>query len=196
MTPRGRPRSGADLTVAVLAGGASSRFGGDKLAAELDGVTVLDRLLTGLPAGPVIAVGSPRQTDRSVSWVREEPPDGGPLAGVDAALRAVATELVAVVAGDMPYAGPAVPVLREALDAAGSGVGAAVGVDDEGHVNPLLAVYRAAAVRAVLTGGSRGRAARRLLDVPHVGVRVPGVASRDVDTREDLHSLRRHRGGA
>ena len=47
--------------VVVLAGGGSRRMGRDKLAADLAGVPVLDRLLAGLaaalPGVPVLAVG-------------------------------------------------------------------------------------------------------------------------------------------
>ncbi|MEO6789861.1 MAG: NTP transferase domain-containing protein, partial [Ornithinibacter sp.] len=39
-----------DLTVVVLAGGSARRFGSDKLAAPIQGTTVLDHLLGRLPA--------------------------------------------------------------------------------------------------------------------------------------------------
>ncbi|MGL4744604.1 MAG: NTP transferase domain-containing protein, partial [Dermatophilaceae bacterium] len=45
MTPRRTGSGSSDLTVVVLAGGGSRRFGADKLAAPLRGSTVLDVLL-------------------------------------------------------------------------------------------------------------------------------------------------------
>lgn len=179
-----------DLTVVVLAGGESRRFGSDKLAAPLAGSTVLDHLLASLPAPwPVVVVGESRTTARAVTWTCEDPPGGGPLAGIEAGLALVGTGLVAVVAGDMPYAAAGLVALAAALGAAAPDILAAVGTDDEGVANPLLAVYRAAAVRAGLPHPAHGRPAKTLLALPHVEVRVAGVASRDVDTPADLEEL-------
>lgn len=185
-------RSGSEVTVVVPAGGGATRFGSDKLAAPLAGTTVLEHLLRGLPPEwPVVLVGPARPVERSgTRWVREEPPGGGPLAGVLAALPVVETALVAVVAGDMPLAAPALPVLVAALRAAGPGTDAAVGLDDGGQANPLLAVYRADAVRAAFPDLSEGGRAKRLLGLGHVLVPVRGVAGRDVDTPSDLERLR------
>ena len=96
-----------DVTVVVLAGGTSRRFGADKLGARLHGSTVLETVVGSLPPGwPVVVVGPPRDCGRPVTWTREKPAGGGPLAGVAAGVLRVRTRLVAVVAGDMPYAGP------------------------------------------------------------------------------------------
>lgn len=184
------PEPGHDVSVVVLAGGQSIRFGSDKLAAPLSGSTVLDHLIAALPAAwPVVVVGERRATARAVVWTREEPPGGGPLAGIEAGLGCVGTGLVAVVAGDMPYAVPGLLVLAAALAAAGPEVSAAVAVDDEDHANPLLAVYRAASVRDVMPRPAHGRAAKTLLTLPHLRVPVGGVTSRDVDTPADLDAL-------
>ena len=91
-----------------------------------------------------------------------------------------------VVAGDMPYAAAAVPVLVAALAGAGEEVEAAVGVDDDGHANPLLAAYRTSALRAALPEPAHGTAAKRLLTLPHVRVPMRGLIARDVDTPADL----------
>jgi molybdopterin-guanine dinucleotide biosynthesis protein A len=180
-----------DVTVVVLAGGTSRRFGSDKLAAPLHGSTVLDTLLASLPPGwPVVVVGPPRECGRAVTWAREDPPGGGPLAGVAAGVSVVVTDLVAVVAGDMPFAGHAVVDLVTALRTAPPEVGAVVAVDPTARVNPLLAAYRTAAVRSVLPDAPGGLPARNLLGVAHVEVVVAGAASRGVDTLEDLHDLR------
>ena len=180
----------ADVTVVVLAGGTSRRFGSDKLAAPLRGSTVLDTVLASLPSGwPVVAVGPSRETRCEVTWTREDPPGGGPLAGVSAGVALVPTELVAVVAGDMPDAGPALVPLVAALLAAPPEVGAVVAVDDAGVLNPLLAAYRASAVREVLPSPADGRPAKLLLSLPHLELAVSGSAARDVDTPADLEEL-------
>ena len=64
-----------DVTVVVLAGGTSRRFGSDKLAAPLRGSTVLDTVVASLPPHwPVVVVGPPRDCGRPVAWTREDPP--------------------------------------------------------------------------------------------------------------------------
>lgn len=187
----------SSVSVIVLAGGESRRFGGDKLAAVLQGMTLLDHLLTSLPAHwPVILVGEPRRTAREVTWTREHPPGGGPLAGIAAGAAVARSQLLAVVAGDMPWAGGALPSLVEALTAgAASGgsteraISAAIARDDAGQANPLLGAYRRSHLLAHLPQPAHGRPAKQLLGLPHVEVSVTGLASRDVDTSEDLAAL-------
>lgn len=180
----------APVTALVVAGGGAVRFGSDKLAAPLHGTPLLDHLLLGLPDDwPVVVVGARRQTPRVVVWTREEPPGGGPLAGIAAGLERVTTELVAVVAGDMPHAAGALTRLAEVLRTAPPDVAAAVATDREGVANPLLAVYRADAVREALPEDPRGTPARSLLVLPHVEVAIPGIAALDVDTPADLEEL-------
>ena len=131
-----------DVTVVVLAGGESRRFGSDKLAAPLGGSTVLDHVVAGLPAAwPLVVVGAARPTVGEVAWTREDPPGGGPLAAVEAGLALVRTGILVVVAGDMPFAGSVVRTLVDALREAAPGVVAAVGLDEDGVPNPLLAAY-------------------------------------------------------
>ena len=179
-----------DVTVVVLAGGGSTRFGSDKLAAPMGGTTVLDHLLASLPADwPVVVVGAERPTVRTVTWVREDPPGGGPLAGVEAGLAAAGTELLVVVAGDMPYAGAAVADLVGVLRAQPLGVAAVIAQDGSGHANPLLGVYRTAALRDRLPHPARDRPAKLLLALPHTLVQVAGRSGRDVDTPSDLAGL-------
>lgn len=180
-----------DVTVVVLAGGTSRRFGSDKLAAPLHGSTVLDTVVASLPPQwPIVAVGPARDGERLVTWAREDPPGGGPLAAVAAGVGHVETDLVAVVAGDMPYAGPALVALVAALRAAPHEVEGVVATDDDGVANPLLAAYRVEAVRAMLPTPAHRRPAKVLLGLAHVELAVPGDAARDVDTPADLEQLR------
>ena len=179
-----------DVTVVVLAGGTSRRFGSDKLAAPLNGSTVLETVVRSLPQDwPVVVVGPPRDCGRPVTWTREDPPGGGPLAGVAAGVAQVETDVVAVVAGDMPYAGPALVTLVAALRTASPDLGAVVAVDAQGVPNPLLTAYRTASLREALPVPAADRPAKLLLALPHLDLLVTGPASRDVDSQADLDDL-------
>ena len=110
--------SAPEVTVVVLCGGDSRRLGMDKTRQPFGRLTVLDYLLESLPGEwAVVAVGPRRPTLRAVTWVREQPPGGGPLAGITAGLSRVGTDLVAVVGGDMPFAAAGVGALVAALAA-------------------------------------------------------------------------------
>ena len=176
----------------VLAGGGSQRLGHDKLAAALGraggGVTVLDALLTGvrdaLPLVDVTAVGPLRTTTQPVTWVREDPPGGGPVAGLSAGLVGLDDgDVVVVLAGDQPFVGPALPLL---LDALGDAEGA-IGVDPSGADQPLTGCYRVGPLRQAVGADPAGRSVRSVI-VALTVVRVPlsAQASLDVDTAADL----------
>ena len=185
------------VAVVVLAGGGSRRWGGrDKTAVPLAGRPVLEHAVTGLAAGAGVRLGAvvvvapqdhpARAGLAGARWVREEPPGGGPVAGLAAAVAALAGshDLLVVGAGDAPFAGEAVPAL---LDAVAPALDGALGVDAEGREQPLLAVYRAAAFGAALSASRPGGRLRdvvatlRLARVP-VGPR----AALDLDTPADL----------
>ncbi|MGL5817726.1 MAG: molybdenum cofactor guanylyltransferase [Phycicoccus sp.] len=190
MTSHRAASHSSDVTVVVLAGGGSRRFGGDKLAAPLRGSTVLDVLLAALPpGGPVVAVGPRRRTARPVRWVREEPAGGGPLAGVDAGLRWVSTPVVALVAGDLPDAARALPALLAAHAAAPLGTAGVIAVDTGGVPDVLLSVWSTERLRAGMPAPATGRAARELLRLPHLTLPVEPAATYDIDTPDDLRRL-------
>jgi molybdopterin-guanine dinucleotide biosynthesis protein A len=190
------------VAVIVLAGGASRRWGGrDKTAALLDGRPVLEHAVRGLVAGAGVGfadvvVAGPR-SDAAVlpglRWVREEPPGGGPVAGLAAGLGRLGPSVDVVVfgAGDAPFAGEAVPALLAALT---DGVEGVIGVDPSGRDQLLLGAYRLPALRGALVAlgepaGARVRdlvAGLKLWRVP-VGAR----AALDLDTPEDLEAAAR-----
>lgn len=186
----------ADVGAIVLAGGRSSRFGGDKLAVEVDGSPLLRHALDAARAvaAHVVLVGpAPADLPAGVVVTREEPAYAGPFAAVVAGLDALderATSVL-VLAGDLVDPAPLLPRLLAVLDgpdAKGRTVEAAVALDPEARRQPLLAAYRVDA----LVGGVSGvdayhRAAYDLLDGLHVvEVEDLGRHSRDVDVPADL----------
>lgn len=181
------------VTVIVLAGGTSRRFGSDKLAALLpDGVSVLDHCLLGMPASwAVVVVGPsrvvPSAVQARVRFVQESPAGGGPLAGVAAGLALVGGEVVCVAPGDAPRAGSVLESLVGSLESDAS-VDAAVLSDAEGQANPLLAAYRVNALSGAMPSAPANLPARKLLTLPHRLVQAD-VEVHDIDTPEDLARL-------
>ncbi len=176
--------------VVVLAGGSSRRFGADKLA------LLLDRVLSGVPAGaPVVCVGPERATPSraGVRWVRESPPGSGPLAAVAAALPSAGgpalPPVVVLLGGDMPMAGAAVLPLVEALAAGAGGVDAVLLTDGTGRGQLLASAWRRRALRSAVAaaGDPAGVPLQRLLDGARVAL-LPDRwgAAHDVDTPADL----------
>jgi molybdopterin-guanine dinucleotide biosynthesis protein A len=170
----------------VLAGGRATRLGGvDKVALDVGGRTSLDRVLDAVAeAGTVVVVGPPRATSRPVTWRREDPPYAGPVEAVAAALDAVSSDAVVVLAGDAPLVdGRTVTRLLDALP----GHDAALLVDADGQHQYLAAAY----TRTALVGVSRVRSMRALVDALDVArVSDTAGAARDMDTWDDVASVR------
>ena len=179
-------------SVIVLCGGASRRMGGvDKTRARLGATTVLDRLLDTLPScWDVVCVGEERPTTRAVTWRRESPPGGGPVAGIAAGLLAVDPSVCVVVGGDMPFAATTLTLCYLTLQASPTDDGV-LGVSPDDRTQPLLAAYRTAALRSAMPAISGGAHLMPLLDAMKLG-RVPCEleSALDVDTPEALEQAR------
>jgi len=176
----------------VLAGGAATRLGGaDKPEVLVGGRALLDHALAAVAgAERVVVVGPPALARPGVPTVLEDPPGGGPVAGLAAGLAALGpgADVVVVLACDVPGANPLVQAL---LVSARSLDGARV-VDRDGRPQHLLAAYRRAALDAVLAdlGDPRGAAIRRLVATLRlVDVPDPGGLSADADTWADVDAL-------
>ena len=165
-------------------------MGSDKTMATMGSTTVLDHLLDDLLADwLVVVVGPERPTRRAVRWTRESPPGGGPVAAVAAGLSLVETELVVVLAGDMPFAAGSAGTLVSTLQAEAA-TDAVVAVDAGGRPNPLLAAYRTEALRRVLPNPPANAPARSLLTIAQTTLPVDEADSLDVDTPEALAAAR------
>ena len=172
----------------LLAGGRGERMGGvDKASVRLNGRRLIDHLLPALP-GPVIVV-SPHDLSLpdAARRVSEDPPYGGPVAGIAAAAPLIRSDLVAVLSVDAPDSPALLPALADALTVAPD-AGVAVTRAADGWVQPLCAVWRRDALLAALATleSTRDIAAKRLLAAATV-VEVPGAGlDTDYDTLAEL----------
>jgi molybdopterin-guanine dinucleotide biosynthesis protein A len=193
----------------VLAGGAARRLGGaDKPGVRVGGRALLDRVLSACAGAAVtVVVADPRPTARPVCWAREEPPGGGPVAALDAGLRHTTAPVVVVLSADLPFLDAAtVRRLTAALEE--SGAEGALLRDADGRDQPLVAAYRADALRRELArlaagngehtehtgpadrGGLGGLPLRRLTGALRLTRADHPVASFDCDTWDDIAAAR------
>jgi|SRR4051794_5349497 molybdopterin-guanine dinucleotide biosynthesis protein A len=149
-------------SLAILAGGQATRFGGrDKSALVVGGATILERQLAEL--GPltddVMIVARPdvRVTASRNARIREINdivPGSGPLGGIHAALTEARSDAVLVIACDMPYVTAAFADYLLSV----AGTASIVVPRSEGRDHPLCAVYS----RACVDAAARLLAERRL----------------------------------
>jgi molybdopterin-guanine dinucleotide biosynthesis protein A len=149
-----------DVTIAILAGGKSTRMGTDKAFVEFQGRTLLARsldLARALSAN-VRIVGSRDKFAPFASVVEDEFPNCGPLGGIHAALRSSHTDLNLVLAVDMPFV---TQPLLQYLIAQARETSEAMAVVPRWNIGwqPLCAVYRrkfaVAAEQALRAGRNR-----------------------------------------
>lgn len=182
--------TGVGAAAVILAGGTAARMqGADKASIEHDGSTFLERALAATAAAEeVVVVGEQVPTSRPATFVREDPPLGGPVAGLAAGLAALAStpELVLVQAVDMPLVTPA--TYDRLLAAAESHDGAVLRGDD-GRRKLVLVVDRAALGRA-MPEQPHGASIRSLLGgLDLVDAQERHGEARGVDTWRDLAQL-------
>jgi molybdopterin-guanine dinucleotide biosynthesis protein A len=189
----------------ILAGGRATRLGGTpKPGVVVAGATLLDRALAATRAARrtvLVAPDDGAPLPPATLRTREDPPFGGPVAGIEAGLRAldaaradVEPQHVLLLAVDVPRAAGAVPALAAAVAAAPGADGGYLVRD--GAAQWLLGLYRRDALRRALdavrddAGSVHGAPVRRL--VGHlVCVEVDDDAglSADVDTWDDVARL-------
>jgi len=185
------------LGAVILTGGTAARMDGiDKASIEVGGVTLLERALAAtMQAVEVVVVGQEVPTSRPVTWAREDPPLGGPaagiLAGIDHFMRV--PDVVCVLAVDMPKvnAGTVARLTWAVED--DPGVDGAVLVDAGGRRQTLAAVYRTASLQSSRPADreqEHGLPVRRLLGLLRLA-EVPAVGEEafDIDSWKDLRRL-------
>jgi molybdopterin-guanine dinucleotide biosynthesis protein A len=189
---------------AIIAGGASSRFGAPKALAELDGERIIDRVARSLSsaATEIVMVANDAAIVAAVPF--ESRPDvvtgAGPLAGVLTALlwaRERSHEWIVAVACDMPFVDPALLALlvkHTTADVAFDLVAPAS--DGPRGIEPLCAAYRTTCIDAIRDAIDRGDPRMigfhrqvRVETIPIVEVEAIGEPARlfmNVNTPDDL----------
>lgn len=182
-----------EFAAVVLAGGTGARMSGvEKAGIELEGRTLLEHALDAVvDATEVVVVGDPVPTGSAATFVREDPPYGGPAAALLTGLGALRSEpsTVVVLAVDMPRVTPrTVRRLRQAM----AGRDGAALVDGAGRQQLAMALdvgtLRATAPPYESWHGLPLRDLLAPLDL--VAVAAVGDEDRDVDTWADLRDLR------
>jgi molybdopterin-guanine dinucleotide biosynthesis protein A len=145
-----------------------------------------------------VVVGPEQPLPDGVLRRQEDPPGGGPVAGLAAGLAGIDVDWVAVLAADLPFLdADAVGALRRA---AGTGPDGALLVDPDGRAQYLAGVYRTAALRAALAaaGDPSGQALRRLvagLSLAEVRLDAAPPPWFDCDEPDDVRRAERWMGG-
>jgi molybdopterin-guanine dinucleotide biosynthesis protein A len=178
------------LLGAVLAGGESRRFGRDKAATLLAGLSLVERAATTLSRvfDDVVIVSSREPVTTAWPQVPDRHPGLGPLAGVEAALLAArerGCDGAFVLACDMPLVDEA--TVRAVVAALGDAMVAAPSSREGGDIEPLCAVYRLDCLPEVVRALERRALAAHALFASVGGRRVtlPRELFLNVNTPED-----------
>ncbi|OKL55004.1 hypothetical protein BSZ39_01085 [Bowdeniella nasicola] len=185
----------SSLHVLILGGGTARRLGGvSKPDVTYQGRRLLDHALASLPDAVtgrrVVVAPETVAVPGDVLRTLEDPPFGGPVAGIAAGLAALAPkddDLVAILTCDAPRAGEAVPTLLAALTDADC----AIGRDANGREQYLLGVYRVAALTARIEQWGRDDLAgapvwKFISALRAIVVDMPAELTHDIDTPDDL----------
>ena len=192
--------------VIVLAGGTGRRLdGASKPDVVARGLRLLDHVLAGLeqlrtqglPLGRVCVV-APAEVALPAGVLRalEDPPMGGPVAGIAAGLdvlgrRDPVAGLAGILTCDAPLSWRALPALHRALAQAGPELDGACARDGE-HTQYLLGLYRRQALASAVAPGGvplRDTAVRRALGTLRVrAIPTTRDAVRDLDTWTEVRA--------
>lgn len=208
------------LDVVLLAGGRGARLGGIcKAEMHLGGRRLLDRALDAVHAqlprvatlGAIVVVGDV-EVPHGVRRTREDPPFGGPVAGLAAGVDALPgstdggpADWCLVLACDVAEPALGLNLLGQAVHAAAQSAAAPLAggdgfwlVDQQARPQWLFASYRREALLRVLTGPLRDRSVRTTLGSLHcIGIPVDAAAAADIDTWADVRRWeRRHQTAA
>jgi molybdopterin-guanine dinucleotide biosynthesis protein A len=188
------------VSVIVLAGGRSRRFGRDKLREAFAGRTLLEHAIAAVApvADETIVVAAPdeqRNVADGIVLVHDTTSFEGPLAGILTGLGRASHPVTLVVGGDMPTMVPA--VLGALIDGLQDPTVDAVVLEDGGERRPLPVALRSVPARSasgrLIAAGERrlgalmDTLATAVIDEAAWRVLDPdGRTLRDIDTPGDL----------
>ncbi|MBK7918815.1 MAG: molybdenum cofactor guanylyltransferase [Chloroflexi bacterium] len=189
-----------DVTVAIMAGGKSSRMGTDKAFVDFQGRPMIEAVLarvSGLGAETILIANQPAAfAHLGLPVFTDVLPDNGPLGGIYTAVYHAQTPYTLVVACDMPWLNPALLAYQLELRHTADVVVPRWGKYPE----PLHAVYSQAclppieanlrAQRLKITGFF-GQVAVRFVEREEIeAVDRNGRSFANVNTPEDLHNAK------
>ncbi|MBX3089940.1 MAG: NTP transferase domain-containing protein [Cryobacterium sp.] len=183
----------------VLAGGKSSRLGSvAKTDLRFNGLSLLENTLKALSGADRVVVVGPEDlpVPERILLTRESPPFSGPVAAIVAGARLLeredGSEIVVILACDMPHLAPLIPLLTDRLGRS-SGEEAVVAVDPGGRRQHLAGAIRAEVLSkriAELPDGGRDLPVSRIYAGLQIGeLEISGSETDDVDTWEDAARL-------
>lgn len=167
-----------DLSGAIIAGGANTRFGGERKGlAPVAGTRIIDRVAAAIRAitGDVTLVAN---ADDASGWLpgvpvrRDARPEHGSAVGLHTALSG-STEATIVVAWDMPFVSPALLALIAGRLRAGA---LAVVPEDADGLQPFCAGYTKACLPEI-----ERAIERRDFRMSNLVARLPGLATVGID---------------
>ncbi|MDQ3785591.1 MAG: NTP transferase domain-containing protein [Actinomycetota bacterium] len=180
----------------VLAGAGSRRMSGrDKAEVLVGGRRLIDRALEAVSgADRIVVVGPPRPVVYAVEWTSESPPGGGPAAALKAGIRCVSSEIVVLLAVDLPFLGA--PLVARLVRELAHDTGTALppeGVilcDASGRDQPLAGAYLARRLRALLEpyGALAGVSLKAVLGPLRLKRVTEAEATLDCDTWADVEA--------
>ncbi|GAV22683.1 molybdenum cofactor guanylyltransferase [Carboxydothermus pertinax] len=130
-----------NLTVAILAGGKSSRMGRNKALLPLESKTIIEHLITNFQpiASELFIVANTSEYDfLGLPVYNDRYPAQGPLAGIETALRVATNEKVFITACDLPLLPAGIPGHL----AVNTGDFDVTVLAFKGKIEPLIGIYR------------------------------------------------------
>lgn len=180
----------------VLAGGRGSRLGGvDKATITLGGERLVDRAVAAVRAAgaeAIVVVGPGHTGGEGVAVVREDPPFGGPLAALAAALPRLRSDWVLLLSCDLVRPDRVCEVLTAQNEFRAGGIEADGFVlrDFEGREQWLAGCYRVSSLRSAArslgTEFENAPLRRLLAGLTLRWISAPPEVTADIDEPEDL----------
>ena len=155
-----------NATAIIMAGGSSKRMGTDKSMLPISGLPIIERICDQLRDSFEQILISSNEADKlaflGYKVIPDKEPGQGPLMGIASVLEASSNELNFIVACDIPHI--ELRYVRKMLaEANESKADIIIPISNEGQHEPLFAIYRKSALKAINNALSSG--SRKIADV-------------------------------